>query len=139
MALERTLSIVKPDAVKKNTIGGVLDKLERGGLKVIATRMTRLSKAQAEAFYAVHKQRPFYGSLVEFMTSGPVVVSVLEGDNAVLKNREIMGATDPGKAAEGTIRKAYGANIEHNAVHGSDSLDNAKIEVAFFFAASELE
>ncbi|MBI2374458.1 MAG: nucleoside-diphosphate kinase [Deltaproteobacteria bacterium] len=139
MSIERTLSIVKPDAVKKGCIGGVLDKLEKGGLKIVAARMTRLTQAQAEAFYAVHKERPFYRSLVEFMTSGPVVVSVLEGENAVLRNREIMGATDPAKAADGTIRKLYGANIENNAVHGSDSLDNAKTEVSFFFAAADLQ
>ncbi|MBK6684612.1 MAG: nucleoside-diphosphate kinase [Deltaproteobacteria bacterium] len=138
MAVERTLSIIKPDAVKKGVIGGALHRLELGGLKIIATKMVHLSTVQAKAFYAVHKERPFYNSLVEFMTTGPVVVSVLEGENAILKNREIMGATDPAKAADGTIRKLYGANIENNAVHGSDGPDTAKQEIAFFFAASEI-
>jgi len=138
MAKELTLSIIKPDAVRKGVIGGCLAKLEEAGLRIAATKMVHLSREQAEAFYAVHKERPFYGSLVEFMTSGPVVVSALEGDNAIAKNREVMGATDPAKADEGTIRKLYGANIENNAVHGSDAPDTAKTEVAFFFEPSEL-
>jgi nucleoside-diphosphate kinase len=138
MATERTLSIVKPDAVAANRIGAVVAKLEEGGLRVVAQKMVRLSVEQARAFYAVHRERPFYNDLVKFMTEGPVVVQVLEGDNAVARNREIMGATDPAKAAEGTIRKLYATNIERNAVHGSDSADNARIEVGFFFAESEL-
>ncbi len=138
MATERTLSIIKPDAVKKNVIGGVIHELEKGGLRVVAQRMTRLTREQAQAFYAVHKERPFYNDLVSFMTEGPVVVQVLEGDSAVTRNREIMGATNPEQAADGTIRKLYGTNIERNAVHGSDSPENAAIEVGFFFSASEL-
>ena len=138
MAIERTLSIVKPDAVKKGVTGQILGMLENAGLRIVAARMMRLTDAQARAFYAVHEKRPFYGSLVEFMSSGPVVVSVLEGDNAILKNREIMGATDPAKAADGTIRKKFASNIEHNAVHGSDGPDTAKVEVAFFFASSDI-
>ncbi|MEQ8274654.1 MAG: nucleoside-diphosphate kinase [Deltaproteobacteria bacterium] len=139
MAIERTLSIVKPDAVKKNAIGGCLSMLEGAGLEIVATRMLHLSKAQAEAFYAVHKERPFYGSLVEFMTSGPVVVSVLQGENAIAKNREVMGATDVSKAAEGTIRKKYGSSIEQNAVHGSDAPETAAVEIAFFFPACDIK
>lgn len=139
MAIERTLSIVKPDAVKKNAIGGCLSMLEAAGLEIVATRMLHLSKAQAEAFYAVHKERPFYGSLVEFMTSGPVVVSVLQGENAIAKNREVMGATDVAKAAEGTIRKKYGSSIEQNAVHGSDAPETAAVEIAFFFPACDIQ
>jgi nucleoside-diphosphate kinase len=138
MSTELTLSIVKPDAVRKGVVGACLAKLEEAGLRIAATKMIHLTRAQAEAFYAVHKERPFYGSLVEFMTSGPVVVSVLEGDNAIAKNREVMGATDPAKAADGTIRKLYGANIENNAVHGSDAPETAKAEVAFFFGETEL-
>jgi nucleoside-diphosphate kinase len=138
MSTELTLSIVKPDAVRKGVVGGCLAKLEEAGLRIAATKMIHLTRAQAEAFYAVHKERPFYGSLVEFMTSGPVVVSVLEGENAIAKNREVMGATDPAKAADGTIRKLYGANIENNAVHGSDAPETAKVEVAFFFGETEL-
>ncbi|HTM21223.1 MAG TPA: nucleoside-diphosphate kinase [Kofleriaceae bacterium] len=138
MATERTLSIVKPDAVAANRIGAVVAKLEEGGLRVVAQKMVRLSVEHARAFYAVHRERPFYNDLVKFMTEGPVVVQVLEGDNAVARNREIMGATDPAKAADGTIRKLYATNIERNAVHGSDSADNARIEVGFFFAESEL-
>jgi nucleoside-diphosphate kinase len=138
MAVERTLSIIKPDAVRKNVVGGCLQKLEAAGLKIVATKMVHLTPSQAKAFYAVHKERPFYNSLVEFMISGPAVVSVLEGENAIAKNREVMGATDPAKAAEGTIRKAYGANIENNAVHGSDAPETAKNEVAFFFPGSEI-
>jgi len=138
MAIERTFSIIKPDAVRANHIGGIVDLLERGGLRVIASRMTRLTEAQARAFYAVHKERPFYGDLVKFMTEGPVVVQVLEGEDAITRNRAIMGATDPGKADDGTIRKAYGTNIERNAVHGSDGPDTARTEIAFFFSAAEL-
>jgi nucleoside-diphosphate kinase len=139
MAIERTLSIVKPDAVKKNVIGRIIAKLEAGGLRVVAQRMMRLAPAQARAFYFVHRERPFYEDLVVFMTEGPIVVQVLEGDNAVAKNREIMGATDPRKAAAGTIRADVGENIERNAVHGSDALETAKVEIAFFFPTAELE
>ncbi len=138
MTTELTLSIVKPDAVAKGVIGGCLTKLEEAGLRIIATKMIRLNEAQAREFYAVHKERPFYDDLVRFMTSGPVVVSVLEGDNAIAKNREVMGATDPAKAGEGTIRKLYGSNIENNAVHGSDAPETARQEVAFFFGTTEL-
>lgn len=138
MALERTFSIIKPDAVAKNCIGGILSKFEAAGLRVIASRMVRLTEEQAKAFYAVHKERPFYGDLVKFMTEGPVVVQVLEGDNAVLKNREVMGATNPEKAAAGTIRKEFATNIERNAVHGSDAPETAKEEIAFFFSTAEL-
>jgi nucleoside-diphosphate kinase len=138
MAIERTFSIIKPDAVKKNAIGGVVAKLEEGGLRVVASRMVRLTESQARAFYAVHKDRPFYGDLVKFMTEGPVVVQVLEGDNAILRNREIMGATNPEKADAGTIRKLFGTNIERNAVHGSDAPETAAQEIAFFFSGSEL-
>jgi nucleoside-diphosphate kinase len=138
MAIERTFSIIKPDAVKKNVIGGITAKLEAGGLRVVASRMTRLTDTQARAFYAVHKDRPFYGALVTFMTEGPVVVQVLEGENAIARNREVMGATDPGKADAETIRKAVGTNIERNAVHGSDGPDTARAEIAFFFPDAEL-
>jgi nucleoside-diphosphate kinase len=138
MAKERTLSIIKPDAVKRGVTGQILAMLEGAGLRIVATRMMHLTTEQARAFYAVHKERPFYGSLVEFMASGPVVVSVLEGENAIAKNREIMGATNPANAAEGTIRKKFAANIEHNAVHGSDAPETAKTEVSFFFASSEI-
>jgi nucleoside-diphosphate kinase len=138
MPLERTFSIIKPDAVKKNVIGGITAKLEAGGLRVIASRMTRLSVEQARAFYAVHKDRPFYKDLVAFMTEGPVVVQVLEGENAIARNREIMGATNPEKADAGTIRKDFGTNIERNAVHGSDGPDTARGEIAFFFSTAEL-
>jgi nucleoside-diphosphate kinase len=133
MAIERTLSIIKPDGVEKGVIGKVIAKFEEVGLKPIAVRMTQLSKADAEGFYAVHKARPFFGDLVKFMTSGPVVLMVLEGESAVAKNREVMGATDPAKAADGTIRKLFASNIEKNTVHGSDSLENAAIEVSYFF------
>ena len=139
MAIERTLSIVKPDAVAANHIGGVVAKLEEGGLKVVAQKMLRLTNEQAKAFYAVHKERPFYNDLVAFMTEGPVVVQVLEGDNAIARNREVMGATNPAEAADGTIRKLYGTNIERNACHGSDSPENAAIECAFFFSTADLE
>ena len=138
MALERTLSIIKPDAVKKNAIGQILARFEAAGLRIVAARMTRLSRAKAEGFYAVHRQRPFFPDLVEFMTSGPVLVQVLEGDNAVARNRELMGATDPKKAAKGTIRADFADSIDANAVHGSDSAENARVEVAYFFPASEV-
>jgi len=138
MAIERTLSIIKPDAVEKNNIGNILAMIEGAGLRIRATRMIQLSRKAAEGFYAVHKERPFFGELVDFMTRGPVVVSVLEGENAVARYRDLMGATNPANAAEGTIRKAYADSIGENAVHGSDSLDNAKIEVAYFFPESEI-
>jgi nucleoside-diphosphate kinase len=138
MAIERTFSIIKPDAVAKNTVGGIINLLEQGGLRVIAQRMTRLTTAQAEAFYGVHRERGFFKDLVKFMTEGPVIVQVLEGENAVLKNREIMGVTDSKKAAAGTIRAAFGTDIERNAVHGSDATDTAKQEIAFFFSGAEL-
>src|SRR5690606_6082039 len=133
MAIERTLSIIKPDAVEKNNIGGILKMIEESGLKIRGTRMLHLTRPAAEGFYAVHSERPFFGELVEFMTRGPVVVSVLEGEDAVAKYRTLMGATNPANADEGTIRKAYAASIGENAVHGSDSLENAKIEIAYFF------
>ena len=138
MAVERTLSIVKPDGVQKNVIGEVYRRFEQAGLKIVAARMLRLSNAQAGQFYAVHRERPFYKDLVAYMTSGPVMVQVLEGENAVAKNREIMGATDPKKAAPGTIRADLATSIEQNVVHGSDSAENAAIEIAFFFAQSEI-
>jgi nucleoside-diphosphate kinase len=138
MAIERTLSIIKPDAVAKNAIGGIINKFEQGGLRVVALRMLQLTQAQARAFYAVHKARPFYDSLVTFMIEGPVVVQVLEGDNAVARNREIMGATNPSAAEKGTIRAEYGDSIERNAVHGSDAAETARNEIAFFFSESEL-
>ena len=138
MAIERTFSIIKPDAVAKNVIGPITAKLEAAGLRVVASRMTRLTDAQAKAFYAVHKDRPFYGGLVKFMTEGPVVVQVLEGDNAIAKNRELMGATDPRKAAKGTIRADFAESIDANAVHGSDGPETAKTEIAYFFPASEV-
>ncbi|HEY0681094.1 MAG TPA: nucleoside-diphosphate kinase [Steroidobacter sp.] len=138
MAVERTFSIVKPDGVQKNVIGEVYRRFEQAGLKIIAAKMIQLTQAQAEGFYAVHKERPFFKDLVKYMISGPVVVQVLEGENAVAKNRELMGATDPKKADKGTIRADLATSIEENTVHGSDSLDNAKIEIAYFFATSEL-
>jgi nucleoside-diphosphate kinase len=138
MSLERTFGIVKPDAVAKGAIGGVIDLIEKSNLKVIGLRYLRMSTEQAQGFYAVHKARPFYGDLVKFMTSGPCVVMALEGENAIARYREVMGATDSKKAAAGTIRQKYGTDIERNAVHGSDSPDNAKIELAFFFTSSEL-
>ena len=138
MTIERTLSIIKPDAVAKNYIGGIYNSFERAGLRVVAAKMLHLSKEQAQAFYAVHKDRPFYQDLVKFMTSGPVMVQVLEGDSAVAKHRDVMGATDPKKAAKGTVRAEFASSIEENACHGSDSLDNAKTEIAFFFATTEL-
>jgi nucleoside-diphosphate kinase len=138
MAIERTFSIIKPDAVAKNLIGAVTAKLEAGGLRILASKMVRLSEAQAKAFYAVHRERPFYKDLVKFMTEGPVVVQVLEGENAIARNREIMGATNPEKADPGTIRKEFATNIERNAVHGSDAPETAAQEIAFFFSAAEL-
>jgi len=136
---ERTLSIVKPDAVAKNAIGGILSIFEKGGLKVVATKMIHLTRPQAEGFYAVHKERPFFGDLCTFMTEGPVVVSVLEGEGAILKHRDLLGATDPGKATDGTVRKLYGSNIERNAAHGSDGPDTAAFEIGYFFSALELQ
>jgi nucleoside-diphosphate kinase len=138
MAVERTLSIVKPDGVRKNVIGEVYRRFEQAGLKIVAARMMKLSQAQAEGFYAVHRERPFFKDLVSYMTSGPVIVQVLEGDNAVAKHREIMGATDPKKAAPGTIRADLAESIEQNVVHGSDSLENAAREIGYFFAETEL-
>lgn len=138
MAVERTLSIIKPDAVAKNVIGQIYSRFEQAGLKVVAARMTQLSKAQAEGFYAVHKERPFFGELVAFMISGPVMIQVLEGDNAIQKNRDLMGATDPKKAAKGTIRADFADSIDANAVHGSDSPETAATEVAYFFPALEV-
>jgi len=138
MALERTFSIVKPDGVARNLIGQVYTRFEAAGLKIVAAKLTQLSKAEAEGFYAVHKARPFFNDLVAYMTSGPVVLQVLEGENAVLKNREIMGATDPKKAAPGTIRADLAESIEANTVHGSDSAENAAIEIAYFFAQTEI-
>lgn len=133
MTLERTLSIIKPDAVKKNVIGKILSRFEDNGLKIVAAVIRQLTRADAEKFYSVHKERPFYGELCDYMTSGPVVISVLEGEGAVLKNRDLMGATDPKKAAAGTIRADFADSISANAVHGSDSVENAKIEIAQFF------
>jgi len=134
--MEVTLSIIKPDAVAKNKIGAILGRFEDAGLKVVACKMVHLSKQQAEGFYAVHKDRPFFNDLVTFMISGPVLISALQGDNAVLKNRDLMGATDPKKADAGTIRADFADSIDANAVHGSDSLDNAKNEIAYFFDSS---
>ena len=136
--MERTLSIIKPDAVAKNHIGKIISMLEAGGLRIAAARFLRLSKSDAERFYAVHRERPFFGSLTEFMSEGPILVMALEGPNAIAKNREIMGATDPAKAVEGTIRKAVGTNVERNAVHGSDAPETAKQEIAFFFGELEV-
>ena len=138
MALERTLSIIKPDAVAKNVIGEIYTRFEKAGLKVVAAKMKHLSKAEAEGFYAVHRERPFFGALVEFMVSGPVMVQVLEGEGAVAKNRELMGATNPKEAEAGTIRADFAETIDANAVHGSDSLENAAIEIAYFFPATEV-
>ncbi len=138
MAIERTFSIIKPDAVAKNVIGPITAKLEGAGLRILASKMVRLTEAQAQAFYAVHKDRPFYTDLVKFMTEGPVIVQVLEGENAIARNREVMGATNPEKADPGTIRKEFATNIERNAVHGSDGPDTAKVEIAFFFSTAEL-
>ena len=138
MALERTLSIVKPDAVAKNVIGEIYARFEKAGLKVVAAKMKHLSKQEAEGFYAVHRERPFVPALVNFMISGPVMVQVLEGEGAVLKNRELMGATNPKDAAAGTIRADFADSIDANAVHGSDSLENAAIEIAYFFPATDV-
>jgi|SRR5690554_2552833 nucleoside-diphosphate kinase len=133
MAVERTLSIIKPDAVAKNVIGKIYTRFESNGLKIVAAKMKQLTKAEAEGFYAVHKERPFFNDLVNFMISGPVMIQVLEGENAVAKNRELMGATNPKEAAPGTIRADFADSIDANAVHGSDSLENAAIEIAYFF------
>ncbi len=138
MAIERTLSIIKPDGVRKGIVGRVISRFETSGLKPVAIKLKLLSRTEAEGFYAVHKARPFFRDLVEFMTSGPVVLMVLEGESAVSKNRDIMGATDPKKAADGTIRKDFATDIEKNTVHGSDSAENAKIEVAYFFPEIEI-
>ena len=136
--VQRTLSIVKPDAVANNAIGGVLAVIEKGGLKIIASKMIHMTRAQAERFYAVHKERPFFGDLTKFMSEGPVVVSVLEGSNAIERYRELLGATNPEKAAPGTVRQLYGTNVERNAAHGSDAPETAAVEIAFFFNALEL-
>lgn len=138
MAVERTISIIKPDAVAKNVIGEIYARFEKGGLKIVAAKMMHLSKEQAGAFYAVHKERPFYNDLVAFMSSGPVMVQVLEGDNAIARNREIMGATNPKDAAPGTIRADFAKTVDENAVHGSDGPDTAKAEIAFFFKDNEI-
>jgi nucleoside-diphosphate kinase len=138
MAVERTLSIIKPDAVSKHVIGQILSRFETAGLRIIAARFMQLSAEQAGAFYAVHRQRPFFADLVKFMTSGPVMIQVLEGENAIAKNRELMGATDPKKAASGTIRADFAESIDANAVHGSDGPETAQTEIAFFFSALEL-
>ncbi|MGI2174976.1 nucleoside-diphosphate kinase [Shewanella ulleungensis] len=138
MAIERTFSIIKPDAVAKNHIGAIYNRFESAGLKIIASKMVHLSKEQAEGFYAEHSARPFFGALVSFMTSGPVMVQVLEGENAVVANREIMGATNPAEAARGTLRADYAASIDENAVHGSDAVESAAREIAYFFSAEEV-
>ncbi|MHB8911301.1 MAG: nucleoside-diphosphate kinase [Lysobacter sp.] len=138
MALERTLSIIKPDAVAKNVVGEIYSRFEKAGLKIAAARMTHLSRQEAEGFYAVHRERPFFNALVDFMISGPVMIQALEGDNAVLKHRDLLGATNPKDAAPGTIRADFADSIDANAVHGSDSLDNAAIEIAYFFPATDV-
>ena len=138
MAIEKTLSILKPDALQSHSIGKIVAKFEEVGLKPVAMKMMQMTTTEAEGFYAVHKERPFFKSLVTYMTSGPVVVQVLEGENAVARNREVMGATNPANAAEGTIRKLFAKSIEANSVHGSDSAENAKTEIAYWFAATEL-
>jgi nucleoside-diphosphate kinase len=138
MAVERTLSIIKPDATRRNLTGKINAKLEEAGLKIVAQKRVQLTRAQAEGFYEVHKARPFFNDLCQFMISGPVVVQVLEGENAVQKNRDVMGATNPANAAPGTIRKEFAESIEANSAHGSDSLDNAKVEIAYFFAGTEI-
>jgi len=138
MSVERTFSIIKPDATRRNLTGAVNAKLEAAGLRIVAQKRVQLSEAQAKAFYAVHSERPFYNDLVSFMISGPVVVQVLQGENAVARNREVMGATNPANADAGTIRKEFAESIEANSVHGSDSLENAKNEIAFFFSESEI-
>ena len=139
MALERTLSIVKPDGIRANLIGEVYRRFEKAGLSIVAARMLHLSQREAEGFYAVHQARPFFKDLVKFMTSGPAVLMVLEGEYAIARNREIMGATDPKKAEEGTIRREFGTNVERNAVHGSDSKENAEIEISYFFSETEIQ
>lgn len=136
MAVERTLSIIKPDAVAKNVIGQIYSRFEAAGLKIVAARMTWLSDREAEGFYAVHRERPFFGDLVKFMTSGPVIIQALEGENAIATNRELMGATDPKKAAKGTIRADFAESIDANAVHGSDAADTARAEIAYFFPSA---
>ncbi|RUO32760.1 nucleoside-diphosphate kinase [Aliidiomarina sanyensis] len=138
MALERTLSIIKPDAVAKNVIGAIVNRFESAGLRIVGQKMMHLSKEQAEGFYAEHKERPFFGALVEFMTSGPIVVMALEGEDAVRKNREIMGATNPQEAAAGTLRADYAETIDENAVHGSDAVESAAREIAYFFSDEEV-
>lgn len=138
MAIERTLSIIKPEAVARGLIGEILQKFEKAGLKIIAAKLVWLNKEKAEGFYAVHKERPFFASLTQYMSSGPVLVSVLEGEGAIAKNREIMGATDPAKAAEGTIRRQWGMDVEKNTVHGSDAPETAAQEISFFFAPDEI-
>src|SRR5215217_7603514 len=138
MALERTLSIIKPDAVAKNVIGQIYSRFESAGLKIVAAKMAHLSRGEAEAFYAVHKARPFFNDLVKFMISGPVMIQVLEGDNAIAKNRDLMGATDPKKAEKGTIRADFAQSIDANAVHGSDSAENAAVEIAYFFPTLDI-
>ena len=138
MALERTFSIIKPDATERNLTGAVNAIIEQAGLRIVAQKRVRITREQAQAFYAVHRERPFFGELVDFMISGPVVVQVLEGEGAIAKYREVMGATDPAKAAAGTIRKQFGANVGENATHGSDSAENARGEIAYFFPASEV-
>jgi nucleoside-diphosphate kinase len=138
MTVERTLSIIKPDSVEKHKIGSIVDMIEARGLVIKAMKMVQLSRSQAQGFYAVHRERPFFGELVNFMTRSPIVVMCLESDNAILKYRELMGATDPKKANVGTIRKAYGANIQENAVHGSDAQETARFEIAYFFPGFEL-
>lgn len=138
MGIERTLCIVKPDAVEKHKMGAILARLEEEGFQILALRRTHLTKREAEGFYAVHRERPFFGELVQFMTRSPVVIAALQRDNAVAKYREVMGATDPAKATANTLRKLYGSNVGENAVHGSDSLDNAKIEIAYFFPGCEV-
>ena len=138
MAIERTFSIIKPDATRRNLTGKVNAKLEEAGLRIVAQKRIQMTRENAETFYAVHKERPFFGELVDFMISGPVVVQVLEGENAILKNREVMGATNPADADEGTIRKEFAESIEANSVHGSDSPENAAIEIAYFFAGAEI-
>jgi nucleoside-diphosphate kinase len=138
MAVERTLSIIKPDAVARNVIGEIYARFEKAGLKIVAARMARLSRGDAEGFYAVHKGRPFFNDLVDFMISGPVMIQVLEGEGAIAKNRDLMGATDPKKAAKGTIRADFAQSIDANAVHGSDAVDTAATEIAYFFPASQV-
>jgi nucleoside-diphosphate kinase len=138
MALERTFSILKPDATERNLTGAINAMIEKAGLRIVGQKRVRITKEQAQRFYGVHKERPFFGELVEFMTSGPVVVQVLEGENAIAKYREVMGATDPAKAAEGTVRKVHAKSIGENSVHGSDSPDNARIEIAQFFSENEI-